>query len=197
NLPRTTLRRLMERHDLAVHPGALSEPRPVVPPAPGIASPPPASIPMARSLHWVRRAVTLFHVRITSDSDVTLTQLNGYRGIALEKISSFGGHLVELTPDGVLAVFGAEPAENAPLDAARAALALRQAAGRWPETGDGLVSARVALHTAPVLVGSAEGQLELGLDDAHPARTVLDQLLAEPADIVVSPAAIALLERHF
>ena len=47
----------------------------------------------------------------------------------IAKVQSFGGRVEELTPTGLVAAFGLDPAEDAPRRAAHAAMAIQKLGG--------------------------------------------------------------------
>jgi class 3 adenylate cyclase len=116
----------------------------------------------------------------------------------LDTIAALGGRPVEIGPDTLMAVFGVEPSEDAPVRAIQAALAVRRAADRTRQDGQQLV-VRTAVHLADVLVGEGERRREVAIDAEHPARAVLDRLLLESDGdaILGSPETMPYLERHF
>ena len=117
--------------------------------------------------------------------------------LAIDKVQVFGGRIEERSPTGVLASFGLEPVEDAPERAAHTAVALEKAAERARAEGEA-VAVNLAIHVGRFEVGFGSGPAVIDLDGMREARRVLDALLGADRDmIVVSEAAVALLERRF
>src|SRR5262249_60397595 len=70
----------------------------------------------------------------------------------VEKIESFGGQVEEANPQGVVAVVGLEPIEDAPRRAAHAALAIQRIVERYRGRSAESPGARIGLHVREVLV---------------------------------------------
>jgi tetratricopeptide (TPR) repeat protein len=105
----------------------------------------------------------------------------------------------ELSPNGIVAVFGLEPAEDAPRHAVHAAMAIRKAAERAGAREDDQPDIRLAIHVGQYLVGQVGGIAEIDLDAKREASAVLDALVtaAEPNAILVSEGAEPFLKRGF
>jgi transcriptional regulator with AAA-type ATPase domain/tetratricopeptide (TPR) repeat protein len=217
-IPRNTLRYRIEKHELRPEGGgaprprgaARAEPPPLAPApaalvavapvavAPATLPPPPA--PAAAVVRWERRRITLLRaVLLSPGEDPGDADRSRPLALAVEKVQTFGGRLVELGLNGIVAAFGLEPVEDAPARAAHAALAIQRAAARqW----DGLAApfaVKAAIHAGPFLLGRLGARVEIDQDAKRTAWPVLDTLLAaaEPGTIVVSDAASRLLERRF
>jgi class 3 adenylate cyclase len=122
-----------------------------------------------------------------------------YRAVCRQVIESrFDGHVVQLTGDGTLSVFGFPVAhENDAERAVRAGLALVRAVRALPPeatpgAGDSL-DVRVAVHHGPVYLDLDEGDI-YGLAANVGARL---QTIADPGAVVVSDAVRRLVEHHF
>jgi tetratricopeptide (TPR) repeat protein len=115
------------------------------------------------------------------------------------KVETFGGDVVELGPGGLVAAFGLEAVEDAPVRAALAALAILKASERVK--GDDRVAPRVSIvvHVARVLVSRHQGTATIDLEGKRTAWATIDALTAhdERDTIVVSEAAATFLERRF
>jgi uncharacterized lipoprotein YbaY len=81
---------------------------------------------------WERRQLAFLQARVEASTPLQTT-----RGLELiaDKVGSFGGRLEETGPGDVVAVFGLEPADNAPSLAALAALAIQTTAANATVTG--------------------------------------------------------------
>ena len=74
----------------------------------------------------------------------------------VEKIESFGGRVEEMSHEGLLAVFGLEPVEDAPRRAAHAALAIQRIAVlAHPHLESPRI--RIGLHVDDVPIGQHPG----------------------------------------
>jgi transcriptional regulator with AAA-type ATPase domain/tetratricopeptide (TPR) repeat protein len=196
-IPRNTLRYRLEKHGL--RPGA-AEPAPA--PAETTAAPalrgPDTGAPGWINLRWEPRRLTLLRAALTW----TAADRSGPTRRTLEavgdKVSAFGGRVVERGPQGLVAAFGLEPMEDAPRRAAHAAIAVHKAADRARAEGES-VAVKLAIHVGRLLVGTAGSTVEIDLDAKHQAWTILDALLARsgPDTIVASEAAVPFLERRF
>jgi hypothetical protein len=124
-LPRNTLRYRMDRHGLtdgvtgakrkrAADTGAAR-------PADGGARDRTAADPV----RWQRTRVTLLEVHVP-DADAIVAEHERHRALeqAAAKAVAFGGRVIDLRASGLVAAFGLEPAEDTPLHAAHAALAM-------------------------------------------------------------------------
>src|SRR5262249_24253042 len=101
---------------------------------------------------------------------------------------------------GVGAIFGHEPAEDAPRRAATAALAVTRLLAREPSGGDVRpdVSARLAIHVDRVALARIDGRPVLDEAAARRATTALDDLEPiAPGEIGVSASAVGFLRHHF
>jgi len=212
-VPRNTLRYRIEKHELRPGGGGAARPRPAVhpgpaPPASAPAAPlavapvtvPPPPAPSAAVVRWERRRVTLLRaVLLSPGEDPGDADRSRPLALVVEKVQTFGGRLVELGLNGIVAAFGLEPVEDAPTRAAHAALAIQRAAARqW----DGLAApfaVKAAIHAGPFLLGRLGTRVEIDQDAKRSAWPVLDALLAgaEPGTILVSEPAARRLERRF
>src|SRR5439155_1439653 len=118
--------------------------------------------------------------------------------VLVEKVKSFGGQVEELSPGGVMAAFGLEPAEDAPRRAAHAAMAIHKAGERARRAGDDPWEFRIGIHVDQLLVGQAAGHVRIDPDAKRDAGGILDVLVgaADGGTTVVSEAAASPLERR-
>src|SRR6266705_3431016 len=109
--------------------------------------------PKPVTVQWEHRHVALLRVDLVTMAPVDVVAAVGAALEALvEKIESFGGRIEEVSPGGVVAVFGLEPIEDAPRRAAHAALAIQKIAAHAGRSSPGSPSVRVGLHVGEVLV---------------------------------------------
>lgn len=212
-ISRDTLRYRIQKHGLrpegappprrrgAARPKA---PQPAVPaaalPAPALSAAVPGAVPVPRSVRWERRRLTLLRAALAVPplSDFPLYATRAVE-VLVEKAQSFGGRVEELSPTGIVAVFGLEPVEDSPRHAAHAAMAI-QNAGERARRGDAEpLPVKIGIHVGQFLVGQASGATEIDLDAKRHAWTVLEALVAsaELDTILVSDAAAPFLERRF
>ena len=117
----------------------------------------------------------------------------------IAKVQSFGGRVEELTPTGLVAAFGLDPAEDAPRRAAHAAMAIQKLAARAREANGREPDVVIGLHVAPVLIGRVGARIEIDAGAKRAQWPVLDQLLEgrAPGETVASGEAGTFLERRF
>jgi transcriptional regulator with AAA-type ATPase domain len=127
-IPRNTLRYGIEKHELRPEGGTAPRPRgsgrrdppspapaPAAPPAVAPATLPLASAPAAAVVRWERRRVTLLRaVLLSSGEDPGDADRSRPLALAVEKVQTFGGRLVELGLNGIIAAFGLEPWRTRP-----------------------------------------------------------------------------------
>ena len=206
-MSRDTLRYRMEKHGLSREGAGLARrareggraptesPPPVVP-RPVVASEPAVSL----SVRWERRRLTFLR-SLLSLPETSDPRLYPSRAVELlvDKVRSFGGRVDELSPAGVVAVFGLEPVEDAPQRAALAAAAIQKAAERSGRSEVESVTVRSAISIRQVLVGASRGAVQIDLEGKHQAWEDLEALIgeAEPGTTLVTEAAAPFLERHF
>jgi tetratricopeptide (TPR) repeat protein len=207
-ISRNTLRARIEKYELRQGgPSAPPPPRRAEPqgaraaPAPP-AIPSPVAVPaLPATLRWERRRVTLLRATLIAAS-APETHLETGRTIEmlLDKIQSFGGRVEGRSPTGVIAAFGLDPTEDAPIRAALAAMAMEKAVERSRQDGATGLAIKVAIHTAPVLVGQGgTGSAELDLEGRQSALGALDTLIGRglPDTVLVSDATAPFLKRGF
>ena len=158
----------------------------------------PVQAPVA--LRWDRRRVALLRVDIGEAGKTPTAPLEwgGTLRVIIEKILSFGGSLQDVSLDGVEALFGLEPIEDAPRRAAHAGLAIRRELA-WPPDDAQTPPSRVAIHTEEVPVVHAGDAVRIDGRTRRRLGPTMDALLAgaDAGTIVVSAATAAFLRRRF
>src|SRR5262249_59577404 len=101
---------------------------------PAAAAPPPAPEPSVAvpGIHWEQRLVTVLGVQLDAPEGTASFQLAGVLGRLISKVTSFGARIEDLTPVGLVAVFGVGAMEDGPRRAVHTARALPHA----PRAGD-------------------------------------------------------------
>jgi DNA-binding NtrC family response regulator/tetratricopeptide (TPR) repeat protein len=204
-ISRNTLRARIEKYGLrsgeAPALARRAEPRRARPSTapPAVPSPAPAP-PAPAALRWERRRVTLLRATlIAASTPETPLETGRMLELLLDKIQSFGGQIEGRSPTGVIAAFGLDRTEEAPSQAAHAAMAIEKGLERYRRDGATGPAIKVAVHTAQVLVGQGDGAAELDLEGKQMAFGALDTLIerAVPDTILVSDATAPFLERGF
>ena len=201
-LTRNKVRYRIEKHRLRAGPAAT----PTAPPAPKatpagervspvdapVVSPPPPPFSRAR-LRWERRRVTMLRVAISPAGSGDTTRLIEE---FVDKISTFGGRVEELSASGLVGAFGLEPVEDAPRRATHAAMAIQRAAARVSDLALER-SVAVAIHIAEAMIGHVGDAVEIDHDAKREVTMALDALLdaGGHAGVVVSAAAVPFLQR--
>src|SRR3989454_9259790 len=136
--------------------------------------------------------VTASSVRTVPDAGSVLETL-------VEKVQSFGGQVEEVSPTGLLAVFGLETVEDAPRRAAHAALAIQKIAMQARRGSPEFLDVRVGLHVSEVLVARVGSAARVDRDAKREACMQLEAFMgsAEPGTVLVSEATRPFLERRF
>src|SRR2546425_8524002 len=200
-ITRNTLRYRLEKHGLHREGEALSLRRPSEPPprARSAAVSVPVPPAPASAVRWERRRVTLLRAVAGAPGLASPFYTSRAVQVLVEKVQSFGGQVEELSPGGVMAAFGLEPAEDAPRRAAHAAMAIHKAGERARRAGDEPWEFRIGIHVDQLLVGQAAGHVRIDPDAKRDAGGILDVLVgaADGGTTVVSEAAASLLERRF
>jgi len=156
--------------------------------------------PKPVTVQWEHRHVALLRVDLVTMAPVDVVAAVGAALEALvEKIESFGGRIEEVSPGGVVAVFGLEPIEDAPRRAAHAALAIQKIAAHAGRSSPGSPSVRVGLHVGEVLVALVGNAARVDHAAKREAWQQLEALMvgAEPGTVLVSGASRPFLERRF
>jgi transcriptional regulator with AAA-type ATPase domain/tetratricopeptide (TPR) repeat protein len=200
---RNTLRYRIEKYGL--RPGMTSRPsRPSAeapaPPAAPEKAPVAPEVAAPGVVWWERRRLALLHVLVEPCRREPSPALSSRpHEVVLEKVRSFGGRVEEVSPAGVMAVFGLEQVEDAPRRAALAAMAIQKTMERDRGQDAEAFAPRAGIHVGQFLIGSVGGELQLGWDSKREAWSVLDELVAraEPGAILVSETATPFLDRRF
>jgi tetratricopeptide (TPR) repeat protein len=146
-----------------------------------------------RRLALLRAALTLPAASPAASPTRTIFEL--FR----EKVATFGGRIEELNTSGIIAVFGLEPVEDAPVRAAHTAMAIVNGfRHRKHLFGEGVV-VRLAIHVDQFLTEQGTGVASLDHEAWIHAWTLLGSLVeaSEPDGIVASDIAAPFLERRF
>jgi transcriptional regulator with AAA-type ATPase domain/tetratricopeptide (TPR) repeat protein len=207
---RNTIRSHMQRFGLRGG-GAGRGPRPPATPA-GSGAPEPVERPAGRGeevtaapapgavpFRWERRLITVLGVALAGPEGAEPFQF----ALALEhligKLRSFGARIEEVAPDRIVAVFGFEPAEDAPRRAALAALAMLKALERLGSSSIHQLTGRFAIHVCRCLIAQSGDLGGMDAADRRAAWAVLEGLLerAEPRTILADARCARFLERRF
>ena len=154
----------------------------------------------AASLRWEGRRITVLRARIVTALETPPSVFTRVLGSLVEKVHSFGGQVNEVGRHGVVAIFGHEPAEDAPRRAATAALAMMKVLERERRSGTlpAEVSLAIGLHVERLALARVGGRAVIEQEAAAQSTAALDEL--EPiaaGDIVVSGAVQGFLVRFF
>jgi DNA-binding NtrC family response regulator/tetratricopeptide (TPR) repeat protein len=191
-IARNTLRYRMSKHGLTP-PSKHAVPRS----RPAAAAPSPRS----RSIEWERRRITFVQTEIGAGNlEATASDIARLMEEVLGKVQSFGARISELGPTRLISVFGMEPAEDAPSQAAHMAMTAQNVAKRAGSVAKGVCPAvTIAIHIRQCLVGRIGETVEIDTTDRREAQSVLDALItsAHAGSIVVSQAAATFLGARF
>ena len=163
--------------------------------APADVSVPPVA---ASRAVWEPRRVALLRVDVGVDAAAGSADASRALDEMIGKVQTFGGEIVELAPRALVAAFGLEPVEDAPVRAALAALAILNATQHARGDGTG-PRVKIAVHVAQVLVSQLQGAGTIDLESKKAAWTTLEALigLEELDTVVASEASAPFLERRF
>jgi class 3 adenylate cyclase len=169
----------------------------------------PGSLParsapsLAGDIEAVRFATILFADIVGStrliaalDPEDARDLLDGTIALIQQAIHDFGGLVVRVQGDGVMAVFGVHPAvEDHPLRAALAALAIVDRMRSGPSGILPAPQARVGLHSGPILLRRQDNDFGSILDVVGHATHVAGQIekLAPPASVAISATTVSLI----
>ena len=157
------------------------------------------SVVLPTRFRWERRMIATLAVSLSVPPDASIFQLTPTLQEFIQKLKSFGARIEELTPVGLVAMFGLEPMENATGRAAHAALGMLRAVERAENGQTEGMKATFAIHSGRCLV--TQGSDVTGMDAANRRETytTLDRLIqsATPNTIVVDHAAAEFLQRRF
>jgi transcriptional regulator with AAA-type ATPase domain/tetratricopeptide (TPR) repeat protein len=151
-------------------------------------------------LRWERRRVTLLRVTLQGEGATSLAVRSRVLDKHVARVRTFGGRVDELSPRGLVAVFGLEADEDAPRRGANAALAILRTADR--DRADGVLptelSVGVVIHVARLLLAGVGGNVILDEDGKIEAWRRLDELDKVSANgIALSEDAASFLGRQF
>ncbi len=147
-----------------------------------------------------RRRLTFLETRLVADNaGAAPWELSRALDATADKLRSFGGRIQASAPQGVLAVFGLEPDEDAPRRAAHAAIALQKLATRAQRENAHAPTATTALHTASVAFVRTGDRIELDPAALQDAGRTLQAVLerAVPGTVVATETASRFLARRF
>jgi transcriptional regulator with AAA-type ATPase domain len=207
-ITRNTIRARIERYGLQAAPGGprgkpLSRREPPRSPdrvTGSVSAEPGAWSASAAGVRWERRRITLLRASILAgDAEPTLATTRLLEDLIV-KIHTFGGRVEEVSPTGVVAAFGFEPAENAPWRAANAAISMLKAIDREHAASRLRPTIDVALgiHSTQGLVACIGSTAQLDQATKAEAWVALDRVASTSRhDILLSDTAAALLRRHF
>jgi DNA-binding NtrC family response regulator/tetratricopeptide (TPR) repeat protein len=167
---------------------------------PGLAPPPAPGTPIAvrpPATSWDRRQVALLRITLGPSPATAWSTRARSLDVCSAKIRSFGGRVEQRQLEGILAAFGLDPVEDAPIRAVLAAMTIRNALGH--EMGSDSRLASAVVHVGPLGIGRHHQEVQINGDDLAEAAMVLDELVrhAEPDTIVVSAAAARYVSRRF
>jgi DNA-binding NtrC family response regulator/tetratricopeptide (TPR) repeat protein len=159
-----------------------------------------APAPKPITLQWERRHVAVLRADLVTTAPAGAASSSGaWLETLVEKIESFGGRVEEVSPEGLMAVYGLDPIEDAARRAAHAALAIQKVAVRG---GYGLPespSVRVGLHVGEFLVAWVGDALRIDHSAKREAWQQLEALMggAGSGTVLVSAPTLPFLERRF
>jgi len=160
----------------------------------------PTTVSRPVTVQWDRRHIALLRADVVTISSArTVPYAGSVLETLVEKVRSFGGQVEEVSPTGLLAVFGLETVEDAPRRAAHAALAIQKIAVHARRGSPEFLDVRVGLHAGEVLVARVGGTARINHEAKREAWTQLEAFMrgAEPGTVLVSGATRPFLERRF
>src|SRR2546426_1545021 len=204
-VPRNAVRSRLQKYGLGPPAGTAAPTTPTEPVSPTVE---PTTAPGAVNVQWECRHVALLRADLVMASSVGAGPDAGPASSAtsrrvldtlVEKVQSFGGQVEEVSPRGLVAVFGLEPIEDAPRRAAHAALAIQKIAAHAGRSSTELQGVRVGLHAGDVLVARVGGAVRIDHEAKREAWTQLEAFMggADPGTVLVSEATRPFLERRF
>ena len=159
-----------------------------------------AAVPVEapRAVTWEPRCLVFVRAQVVAAAEPD-SRVGHALDIARDKLLGFGARIEGLTPSAVLALFGADAAEEPAMLAGCAALAIQRAAKLTREEGVGGLQLTIGLHADELLVHAGDERLVVDADATRRAWTALDTALdgAAPDAIVATSTAGALLRRRF
>src|SRR5437867_2224402 len=160
----------------------------------------PTTVSRPVTVQWERRHVALLSAgTLTASSMRTVPDGSSVFETLVEKVQSFGGQVEEVSPRGLLAVFGLETVEDAPRRAAHAALAIQKIAMQARRSSPEFLDVRIGVHVSEVLVARVGSAARVDRDAKREACMQLEAFMgsAEPGTVLVSEATRPFLERRF
>jgi DNA-binding NtrC family response regulator/tetratricopeptide (TPR) repeat protein len=150
-------------------------------------------------VQWERRHIALLRADLVTTATVTIPAAGAALETLVEKIESFGGQVEEVSPRGLVAVFGLEPVEDAPRRAAHAALAIQKIVAHDRGSSAEFLGVRVGLHAAVFLVARVGSAARLDHEAKREAWQHLEAFMggAEAGTVLVSEATRPFLARRF
>ena len=145
---------------------------PLAAPASSDTTPAPSS-----PARWERRRLAFLRVAVTPASAEPLHQAGRVVKEVTEKIAVFGGTVDGVSPLGVTAVFGFEPAEDVLRRAAQAATAIRKLFRRPHEADSPAPSAKLAVHDMHALLWRGSWGVHLDMAARQEIWRTLDGLI--------------------
>lgn len=146
-----------------------------------------------------RRHIAWLKAVLRESPEASSVETSRLHALLIDKVESFGGRVEDLGAQGIFAVFGLEPNEDAPRRAAHAGLAMCKAMSRVEtptEAGQPLI---VAVHTMVGVIEEQNGILRLAAESQQAGRAELSGLtaLGTSRELLATSAIAPLLERWF
>jgi len=158
------------------------------------------SAPAPTRIRWERRRITLLRAELVPQGEDpgppgTSRELE----TLMDKARGFGGQIDDLGQNAITAVFGLEPAEDAPQRAAHTALTIGKALERLQMEVGSSFRVKLAIHTSQCLVTQMHGGAVIDAESRQQAWNTLATLLKDvvPGVIIVTAATKPFLERRF
>jgi transcriptional regulator with AAA-type ATPase domain/tetratricopeptide (TPR) repeat protein len=162
--------------------------------------PAPALAPTGTQIQWERRGIALLCAALMEPDGIeAAAHTNRVLEVIVDKLQTFGGRVEELTPTRILASFGVDPVEDAPLRAAHAAMVVHKSVERAREDTSRTPGVKIGIHVAQVLVARSASRVDIDADAQRAQGPLFDQLLQTIGmdETVASAAAAPFLERRF
>jgi DNA-binding NtrC family response regulator/tetratricopeptide (TPR) repeat protein len=204
-IPRNTLRYRMDKHGLTVGAPARGAPAQVgasppqgTEPAPAESASPGAAAPAG--VRWEPRRIVFLRARLVgARAESGSWDTNRAMSAAVDKVQSFGGRVDELSPTGLVAVFGLAPIDDPSRQAAYAAMAMERSVERGRREDPARPGVSLALHTEFLPVGRHAHGADIDADARRPVLAALAALgeRGDPGTVVVSAPLARLLVRRF